>query len=71
MGWRGKLLGLLLTNARLTQGAVTDLVLVPVLPNLPAPWLWSFSESSVVQLYAFSTLTLLVGRQEGHPTCKS
>jgi len=24
----------------------------------------------VLQLFAFSALTLLVGRQEGHPACK-
>jgi len=26
--------------------------------------------SRILQFFAFSTLTLLVGQQEGHPTCK-
>jgi len=30
-----------------------------------------FAAVSVVALVAFSALTLLVGRQEGHPACKN
>jgi len=39
----------------------------------PAVWGGNGMASIPVQvcnLYAFSALTLLVGRQEGHPTCK-
>jgi len=28
------------------------------------------ANSNILQCYAFSALTLLVGRQEGHPACK-
>jgi len=32
--------------------------------------LWSFSYQAQFFICAFSALTLLVGRQEGHPACK-
>ena len=28
------------------------------------------SDTQIAQLFLFSALTLLVGRQEGHPACK-
>jgi len=30
----------------------------------------NFHRSDALQFFAFSALTLLVGRQEGHPACK-
>jgi len=31
---------------------------------------WHFDTAASRQCFAFSALTLLVGRQEGHPACK-
>jgi len=31
---------------------------------------WQFATSFTITTFAFSALTLLVGRQEGHPACK-
>ena len=36
-----------------------------------ACWLIGFDTSYLTKAYAFSALTLLVGRQEGHPACKN
>ena len=43
--------------------------------NYICQWLHSFSTVSeiinvLIRVYAFSTLMLLVGQQEGHPACK-
>jgi len=33
-------------------------------------YLFIYNENCAFSAYAFSALTLLVGRQEGHPACK-
>jgi len=35
-----------------------------------AYFLYFITHAATLQIYAFSALTLLVGRQEGHPACK-
>jgi len=32
---------------------------------------WAYKVTEWLDAYAFSALTLLVGRQEGHPACKN
>ena len=38
--------------------------------NLPKVVAAIIMHSCIIDTYAFSALTLLVGRQEGHPACK-
>ena len=52
-----------------TQHCFTINVWRNVWRNMPSV-LYAFSALMPSVLYAFSALTLLVGRQEGHPACK-
>ena len=45
-------------------------LLVPAYPGCPGSKAVKRSSSLLFGLSAFSALTLLVGRQEGHPACK-
>ena len=40
-------------------------------PNLPITCLLYYTVHCRLSFYAFSALTLSVGRQEGHPACKN
>ena len=45
-------------------------LLVLVSRELVSVWVWVFLQQVLTTTFAFSALTLLVGRQEGHPACK-
>ena len=62
--------GLLRLVFTLTTSATITTMLLNVLlvPGLSVCLRWLLSHASA---HAFSALTLLVGRQEGHPACKN
>ena len=68
-----KLMPLPLTVSRSSKIQIGLTFLVPAYPGCPGKEAvkWLLLLLLYLFIYAFSALTLLIGRQEGHPACKN